>query len=207
MDSSIYKTKHSFSSTKLWLWISLAVITSVGIGILIWQLTKGGDGSKKDGDGSPLNWSPEQAVKAKCQMGKALPINITNKVVKEYSKTHSFTDFSNEKDFHVVMPVLFSKFLGEKNKWDSDLKKSLVKCVNNRSTNKLCGKCVIKASEKEYTPIEFLIFSERLSRFECDHPGIDWSDPSSNIPKDLLQFWNYMKSQSISCNCTRPHKF
>jgi hypothetical protein len=74
--------------------------------------------------------------------------------------------------------------------------------LNNRTTDKLCGKCVINASEKEYNPIDFLRFSERLSRFEYSHPGMDWSNPSCNVPQDLLQFWNYMKSQSILCDCT-----
>lgn len=202
MNSSIDTEKNTSNTKKILLWISLAVIAAIGIGILIWQLKKGGDGSKKGGDGSPQNWVPEQAIQAKSQMGNALPINVTNIVVKEYSKTHSFNDFLKEKDFQIVMPRLFSNALGKKNNWDSALKRSLEKCLNNRSTDKLCGKCVIKASEKEYSPLDFLRLSERLTRFECANPGIDWSNPPSNIPPDLLQFWKYMKSQSISCNCT-----
>jgi hypothetical protein len=50
---------------------------------------------------------PYHTEKAKSQMGKSLPINITNCVVKEYSKTHSFNDFLDEKDFQIVMPIIF----------------------------------------------------------------------------------------------------
>lgn len=204
MNSQIY-TKTSTKSNKMWLWIFFGIVVATGIGILIWQLTKGGDGSKKDGDGSPRNWAPHHTEKAKNEMGKALPLKITNCVVKEYSKTHSYNDFLNKKDFQNVMPTIFSECLGKIEKWDSSLKKSLIQCLDNRTTNKLCGKCVIKEAEKTYSPLEFLKLSELLNKYEYTHAGVDLDNTSKDLPPNLLQFWKFMKSQSITCECTFPN--
>lgn len=187
----------------LWWFIIVALVA--GIGFTIWWLVKrnrtsSGDGSKDNGDGSPSNWSTEQTENAKSQMGDAMPSSIKNCAVKGYSMGHSYTDFQNKVDFQTEMPKIFQKCLGSKGKWDSDLKTSLVNTLGQKLGTS-CSKCVIDMMEGMYDPMQFLVLLEKMTIFEQTNPDVEWSNPPSDTPQDILIFVKNMGMVSIKCGC------
>ena len=207
MESNRHTGRNSYKSqpktqSSAWGWI-IAIVIAAGIGVLIWWLVKGkGDGSKKDGDGAPANWSSDQTENAKRQMGAAMPISIKNCAIKRYSVDHSYTDFQNKIDFQIELPKMLQKCLGDKGNWDSDLKKSLVNTMSEKF-GKPCAKCVIDMMEDTYDPMQFLVLSEQLTIFERANPKVEWSNPPSDIPQDVMQFVKNMGTTSIKCKCNK----
>jgi len=201
MESNSYKSQPKTQS-KAWGWI-IAIVIAAGIGVLIWWLVKEkGDGSRQHGDGSPSNWSPEQTENAKAQMGAAMPMSIKNCAIKRYSEDHSYDDFENKIDFQIELPNMLQKCLGDKGNWNSDLKKSLVNTMGAKLGN-TCAKCVINTMEQTYDPMQFLVLSEKLTMFERTHPNVEWSNPPSDTPPDVVEFVKNMGMTSIKCKCNK----